>query len=82
MPPIAPVRPNLGRIAFGFGLALAAGEATLAQPAIANLTASQPAGTRSVAIAYTLSHPQSLPCTVTLQASRDNGATWEAVSCT
>jgi formylglycine-generating enzyme required for sulfatase activity len=53
-----------------------------AQPVVSGVTASLGAGTRSVAIAYTLSHPQSLPCTVTVQASRDNGATWETVAAT
>ncbi len=40
------------------------------------------AGTRSAAITYTLSHAQSLPCTVTMLASRDNGVTWETVAST
>ena len=53
-----------------------------AQPVVSNLAVSQPAGTRTVAIAYLLSHPQSLPCTVTMQGSRDNGATWETVTAT
>jgi formylglycine-generating enzyme required for sulfatase activity len=52
------------------------------QLTISNVTASQQAGTKSVAITYTLAHPQSLPCTVTMQASRDNGTTWETVAST
>jgi formylglycine-generating enzyme required for sulfatase activity len=40
------------------------------------------AGTRSAAITYTLSHAQSLPCAVTMLASRDNGVTWETVAST
>lgn len=51
-----------------------------AQPVVSNVTASQTVGTRSVAIAYTLSHPQSLPCTEKLQALRDNEVTWESVT--
>jgi formylglycine-generating enzyme required for sulfatase activity len=52
----------------------------LAQPVVSGVTASQTAGTRSVAIGYTLAHPQSLACTVTMQASQDNGATWVTVA--
>ena len=76
--PAKDFRAPIGAFASLFLAALTA----LAQPAVSNVTASQSAGTRSVAISYTLSHPQSLPCAVTLQASRDNGATWETVAST
>lgn len=52
----------------------------ISQPVVSNVTASQSVGTRSVAIGYTLRHPQSLPCTVTIQVSRDNGSIWEVVA--
>jgi formylglycine-generating enzyme required for sulfatase activity len=54
----------------------------MAQPVVSGVTASQTPGTRSVVITYTLAHPQSLVCTVTMQASRDGGITWEAVNST
>ena len=72
--PLAVFISGISRVAALASLCLTALTA-LAQPTVSNVTASQTAGTRSVAITYTLSHPQSLPCTVTLLASRDNGAT-------
>jgi formylglycine-generating enzyme required for sulfatase activity len=63
-------------LVFACGLAAAA----FAQPTVSNVTASQTAGARTVAISYALAHPQGLACRVTVQASRDNGATWETVA--
>ena len=53
-----------------------------AEPVVSNVTSSQIAGTREVAITYTLADATALDgrFNVTVQASRDNGATWAPVT--
>ena len=53
-----------------------------AEPVVSNVTSSQIAGTREVAITYTLADTTALDgrFNVTVQASRDNGATWASVT--
>ncbi|MEN9633643.1 MAG: hypothetical protein RL077_2047, partial [Verrucomicrobiota bacterium] len=53
-----------------------------AEPVVSNVTSSQIAGTREVAITYTLADATELTgrFNVTVQVSRDNGATWASVT--
>jgi hypothetical protein len=53
-----------------------------AEPVVSNVTSSQIAGSREVAITYTLADTTALAglFNVTVQASRDNGATWAPVT--
>ena len=53
-----------------------------AEPVVSNVTSSQIAGSREVAITYTLADATALDgrFDVTVQASRDNGATWAPVT--
>jgi formylglycine-generating enzyme required for sulfatase activity len=53
-----------------------------AEPVVSNVTSSQIAGSREVAITYTLADATALDgrFNVTVQASRDNGATWAPVT--